>query len=343
MKTNRVIHTVSAHCEGEVGDVIVGGVAPPPGNTLWDQRRWIAEDSALRAFLLNEPRGGVFRHFNLLVPPKNPKADAGFLIMEPEDTPPMSGSNAICVTTVLLETGILPMVEPVTELVLEAPAGLVRMRADCADGKVTRVALENLPSFATALDVSLEVPGLGRIAVDTAWGGDSFVLVDTAAIGVRLRPENAREIVELGITITNAANAQMSFRQPERPDWTHHSFCMFNDPLDRNGTDLTSTSTVAVQPGKLDRSPCGTGQSARMAVLAARGQMGQGDRLLARSIIGSEFRCRILGETKVADMPAIRPEISGRAWISGTHQHMLHPDDPWPAGYKLSDTWPMLG
>ncbi len=342
MRTRHVIHTVSAHAEGEVGDVITGGVAPPPGDSLWEQRRWLAEDGTLRAIVLNEPRGGVFRHVNLLVPPKDPRADAAFLIMEPEDTPPMSGSNTICVATVLLETGILPITEPETRLTLEVPAGLVAIRATCANGKVERIAFENVPSFVTGLDVPLDVPGLGGICVDTAFGGDSVVLVDAGAAGVTLDRDKASEIVELGIRIANAANAQLTFAHPERPDWNHYSFCMFNTPVERCDDELISTTAVAIQPGKIDRSPTGTAQSARLAVLHARGQMGMGETLIARSIIGSEFRCRILGETSVGDVPAIRPEISGRAWITGTHQHMVDPDDPWPEGYKLSDTWPRI-
>ena len=174
MRSIRTIHVISAHAEGEVGDVIVGGVAPPPGETIWEQRRWIAEDGTLRNFVLNEPRGGVFRHVNLLVPPKHPEADAAFIIMEPEDTPPMSGSNSICVSTVLLDSGILPMHEPVTEITLEAPGGLVRVRAECKNGKAERIFVQNLPSFAERLDAKLEVEGLGTLTVDTAYGGDSF-------------------------------------------------------------------------------------------------------------------------------------------------------------------------
>ena len=172
MRTTKTIHVISAHAEGEVGDVIVGGVAPPPGETLWVQSRFIAADETLRNFVLNEPRGGVFRHVNLLVPPKDPRADAAFIIMEPEDTPPMSGSNSICVATVLLDAGILPMTEPVTTLTLEAPGGLVRVRAECEGGKARRIFVENLPSFAAELAVPLDVPGLGALTVDTAYGGD---------------------------------------------------------------------------------------------------------------------------------------------------------------------------
>lgn len=339
MRSTRTIHVVSCHAEGEVGDVIVGGVAPPPGETLWQQSRFVAEDESLRNFVLNEPRGGVFRHVNLLVPPTHPEADAGFIIMEPQDTPPMSGSNAICVATVLLDTGILPMVEPVTELVLEAPGGLVRVRADCRDGKAERITVRNLPSFATRLDAPLEVEGLGTLQVDTAFGGDSFVMVDAKALGFAIQPDEARDIARLGVRITTAANEQLGFHHPETPDWQHISFCNVVAPLEASAGGFSSCSAVCIQPGKIDRSPTGTGVSARMAVMAARGQLSEGQTLTVRSILGSQFVGRHAGATLVGDRPAILPEITGRAWVTGTHQHMLDPDDPWPEGYRLNDTW----
>ena len=335
MRSTKTLHVISCHAEGEVGDVIVGGVTPPPGATLWDQRKWIAQDETLRNFVLNEPRGGVFRHVNLLVPPKHPDADAAFIIMEPEDTPPMSGSNSICVSTVLLDGGIIPMVEPVTELTLEAPGGLVRVRADCANGKAQRITVQNLPSFAQHLDAKLEVAGLGTITIDTAFGGDSFVLVDAPALGFSITPDEAADLARLGVKITNAANEQLGFSHPTNPDWTHISFCGFVTPVQNGQT----RHAVAIQPGKIDRSPTGTCVSARMAVMAARGQMAVGDRLECRSIIDSRFDGRIAGTVDLNGTPAIIPEISGRGWITGIHQHMLDPDDPWPGGYKLSDTW----
>ncbi|MBN7761844.1 proline racemase family protein [Nitratireductor aquibiodomus] len=339
MRSSKTVHVISAHAEGEVGDVIVGGVTPPPGDTLWEQSRWIARDETLRNFVLNEPRGGVFRHVNLLVPPKDPRADAAFIIMEPEDTPPMSGSNSICVSTVLLDGGILPMTEPVTELVLEAPGGLVRVRAECANGKAQRIFVQNLPSFAARLDEPLEVEGLGTLSVDTAYGGDSFVFVDAQALGFSLEPDEAHDLARLGVKITAAANEALGFHHPENPDWRHISFCLFAGPVERDADGLRAGAAVAIRPGKIDRSPTGTALSARMAVLAARGQMGPQDRLTAVSLIGSTFTGRILGETRVGDVPAILPEISGRGWVTGIHQHMLDPDDPWPGGYRLSDTW----
>jgi proline racemase len=341
MRTNKVIHVVSCHAEGEVGDVIVGGVTPPPGETVWDQRRWIAEDDTLRNFVLNEPRGGVFRHVNLLVPPKHPDAQAAWIIMEPEDTPPMSGSNSICVSTVLLDTGIIPMQEPVTEMLLEAPGGLVRVKADCANGKAERITVENVPAFASKISVPLEVEGLGTLIVDTAYGGDSFVVIDAASLGLSLETDEARELALLGVQITNAANEQLEFFHPDRPDWKHHSFCLFAGALGRDATGLRAKSVVSIQPGKLDRSPTGTAVSARMALLHAKGEMSTGDNFTGVSIIGSEFQGKILGSTTVGNLPAIRPQISGRGWITGTHQHMLDPSDPWPGGYRVADTWPM--
>lgn len=339
IRSTRTIHVISAHAEGEVGDVIVGGVAAPPGDTLWAQRDWLWQDQTLRRFLLNEPRGGVFRHVNLLVPPRTPGAQMGFLIMEPEDNPPMSGSNSICVATVLLDSGILPMTEPVTDLVLEAPGGIVRVRAECRGGKAERIFVQNLPSFADRLDAELEVEGLGRLRVDISYGGDSFVVVDAAALGLALTGEEAHRIARLGVQITAAAEAQLGFRHPENPDWSHISFCLFAGPLERVAGGWSTTHAVAIRPGKVDRSPTGTAVSARLALMEARGLLAEGESLQARSILGSRFDGRVAARTTVAGRPAIIPEISGRAWITGIHQHMLDPDDPWPEGYRLSDTW----
>jgi len=342
LRTTKCIQIVACHCEGEIGDVIVGGVAPPPGDTLWQQSRHIASDGELRNFVLREPRGGVQRHVNLLVPPKNPAAQAAWIIMEPEDTPPMSGSNSICVATVLLDTGILPMQEPVTRLTLEAPGGLVEVEAACRDGKAERITIRNVPSFVDRLDAALEVEGLGTLTVDVAYGGDSFVLVDAAALGFSLEPDEARELVEVGMRITAAANAQIGFRHPLNPDWSHISFCQFTRPVEMKGGIATGRSAVVIRPGKLDRSPTGTGCSARMAVLHARGAMKTGDRFIGTSIIGTEFHCSIAEETTVGTKTAIIPTVSGRAWIMGTRQEMLDPADPFPHGYVLSDTWPKI-
>ena len=341
MRSKQIIHMVSCHAEGEVGNVIVGGIAPPPGNTLWQQSRWVSQDQRLRNFVLNEPRGGVFKHINLLVPAKNPAADFGFIIMEPEYTPPMSGSNSICVSTVLLDTGLIPMQEPVTSFTLEAPGGLVPVKAYCQDGKAQSIEVNNVASFADKLDVPLEVPGLATLTVDTAYGGDSFVIVDASVLGFEIKPDEARELAQIGAKITKAANEQLGFNHPANPDWNHISFCQIALPLsDENGVPV-SRNSVVIDPGKLDRSPCGTGCSARMAVMHTKGLLNSGDKMIGRSIIDSRFDCSIFEEVFVEGKKAIIPSIRGRAWITGTHQIMLDPEDPWPGGYRLSDTWPL--
>ncbi len=343
MNSNKVIHVVGCHAEGEVGDVIVGGVAPPPGNTVWEQSRWIARDQNLRNFLLNEPRGGVFRHFNLLVPPKDPKAQMGWIIMEPEDTPPMSGSNSICVSTVLLETGIIPMQEPETRLVLEPPGGLIEVVAQCKNGKVTRVTVKNVPSFVDKCDVFIEVEGLGTVRVDTAYGGDSFVIVDAVDLGFDVTADEARDLAVTGIKITDAANEQLGFHHPENPEWKHISFCQIAAPLQKENDVWLGRNSVTIKPGKLDRCPTGTGCSARMALLHHQGKMKVGDHYIGESVIGSRFHCKIDSLTRVGEKNAVFPLISGQAWITGIHQYLLDPTDPWPHGYKIADTWPKIG
>lgn len=341
MRSTRAIQIVGCHAEGEVGDVIVGGVAPPPGDTLWEQARWIHQDGALRDFVLNEPRGGVFRHVNLLVPPKDPRAQMGFIIMEPEHTPPMSGSNAICVSTVLLDTGIIGMQEPETHMVLEAPGGLIHVRAECADGKAQRIFLRNVSSFASQLDAGLEVEGLGRLQVDTAYGGDSFVVVNARDLGLEMAAHEARDIAALGRRITAAANAQLGFAHPQNPDWRHISFCLFATPPEDSPQGPVTHHAVVIEPGKIDRSPTGTAVSARLALMHRRGQIGKGRMLTARSLIGSEFQGQIVDTITLGGKPAIVPEISGRAWITDTRQLLLDPADPWPRGYRVNDTWPL--
>jgi proline racemase len=341
LNSSKLIHIVSCHAEGEVGNVIVGGVTLPPGESLWEQSLWLAKDQNLRQFVLNEPRGGVYTHCNLLVPAQHPEAQQGFLIMEPEHTPPMSGSNSICVSTVLLETGLIPMQEPITEFVLEAPGGLVPVKAYCENGRVKSIEVSNVASFVDQLDVFVEVEGLGTLKVDTAYGGDSFVIVDAGALGFKIEPDEAADLAKIGAKITAAANQQLGFTHPNIPDWSHISFCQLALPLFEEEGVKVSRNSVVIDPGKLDRSPCGTGCSARLAVLRERGVLKKGDRMIGRSIINSRFDCSIVEDVKVAEKRAIIPSIRGRAWITGTHQLMLDPADPWPEGYRLTDTWPL--
>ena len=258
--------------------------------------------------------------------------------MESKDTPPMSGSNSICVATVLLETGILPMQEPFTYLTLQAPGGLVRMRAECAQGKVTKVTIENLPSFASQLDATLEVSGLGSLQVNTAFGGGSFIIVDAEGLGFKLLPQEAHHMVELGLRITKAANDQLGFQRPLQPDWNHILFCQIAGALHQENENLSGLNAVVIQPEKIDRSPCGTDLCARMAALHAKGQMQIGDKLISCSVINSQFEGEILKPTKVGEIDAIMPTVSGQGCITDTHQHTPDPTDLWPEGYRISDT-----
>jgi proline racemase len=335
-----MIEVISAHAEGEVGDVIIGGVDAIPGKTIWEQSRFIANDQSLRKFILNEPRGGVFRHVNLLVPPTDPAAAVAFIIMEPEDTPPMSGSNSICVATVVLERGIVKMVEPITNLVMQAPGGLVYVTAHCKSGKVTKVVVKNIASFAGQLNARLEVDGLGSIEVDTAFGGDSFVIADAKKLGFEIKADEAADLAKVGMRITAAANEQLQFEHPTNPDWRHFSFTQLALPIFYEDGVAISKNAVAIQPGKIDRSPTGTGCSARLAVLHKRGVLKLNDLMIGRSIIDSQFECKIEEEITIGNRPGIIPSIAGQAWITGEHKHTLDPTDPYPLGYKLSDTWP---
>ena len=274
---------------------------------------------------------------NLVTPPTRPDCDAGLIIMEATDYPPMSGSNTICTVTVLLETGMLPMREPVTSLTLDTPAGPVPVEARCRDGKVERVQLTNVPCFVTHLGAQLDVDGVGPIAVDVAYGGAFFAIVDAPSLGFAVEPKEARELVALGNRITAAAAQQLAVRHPENPDIHGVTFTEFAMPF--NGPGTVSRNAVVVAPGRLDRSPCGTGTSARLAVLRARGQLAPGQGFIHESIIGSRFEAGIAHEAKVGDRPGIVPTIAGQAWITGIFQHGLDPSDPFRSGYTLPDLW----
>ena len=341
MNWSRSITVIGAHAEGEVGRVVTGGVLPPPGDTLFEQREYLrTRDDGFRKFLLYEPRGGAFCHANLIVPPKDPRAQAGFIIMEATDYPPMSGSNTMCVVTVLLETGMVEMQEPETRLTLETPGGLVEATAICRDGKCLSVAVTNVRSFVAMLGAPVEVEGQGTLSVDIAYGGAFFALVDSRSLGFALTASEARELVEIGEVIKAAVVEQHPVFHPENPDIHTVTFTEFAEPVHVNEAGHKSgRNAVVVSPGKIDRSPCGTGSSARLAVLYARGQIAEGESFVSVSPIDTEFQCRIIGTAMVGGELAVVPEIVGRAWVTGRHEFGLDPSDPFPEGYTLSDTW----
>jgi proline racemase len=343
MRFSRMINVVGVHTEGELNEVITGGVLDVPGKTMFEKARWLeTQGDALRQFLLHEPRGKVTLCTNLVLPSSHPEAAAGFVIMESASYPPMSGSNTICTVTALLETGMIPMVEPVTELTLEAPGGLIRVRAACRDGKCESVTFRNVPCFVFGLDRVIEVEGLGSIKVDVAYGGMIYVLADAQALGFAVDPSEARELVTVGERIKAAAAKQLPAVHPENPEIHTINQALFAGPLETlpDGRK-TARNTVIVSPGRLDRSPCGTGTSARLAVMHARGQIKAGETFVHTSIIGSEFRGVIEQAVDVAGRPGIVPGITGRAWITAFHHYVLDPSDPFPTGYRIGDTWPV--
>ena len=333
-----MISVVGCHAGGEVGNVVVGGVLPPPGATVFEQMEALRADDSLRKLLLHEPRGSVAVHANLVVPSQRDDCDAGFIIMEPTEYPAMSGSNTICVATVLLETGIVEMREPETTLRLEAPAGVVQVTARCANGKCESVELTNVPAFADRLDAALEVEGLGTLTVDIAFGGMWYAIADAAALGFALEPSEAAELSRVGELIRVAARDQLPCAHPENPGITGVTIVEIAEPW--QGPGAVSKNAVVIAPGRLDRSATGTGLSARMAALNARGLLGPGATMAHASVIGTVFEGRVVSETTVGGRPAIVPAIRGSAWITGFNQVVLDAADPFPEGYVLSDTWP---
>ena len=329
---------MGCHAGGEIGNVVTGGVLPPPGETVFEQMQALARDDSLRRLLLREPRGSVAVHANLVVPATRPDCDAGFIIMEPTEYPAMSGSNTICVATVLLETGMVEMREPETTLRLEAPAGVVEVRAVCRDGKCESVELTNVPCFADRLDAPLEVEGLGALVVDVAFGGMWYAIADAAALGFSLEPSEARELSRVGELIRVAAREQLPCAHPENPEIAGVSIVEIAESW--QGVGKVSRNAVVVAPGRLDRSATGTGLCARMAALHARGLMKPGDSMAHASVLGTEFEGRMVSETEVGGRPAIVPAIRGSAWITGITQVIVDPSDPFPEGYLLTDTWP---
>ncbi|MFN3937055.1 MAG: proline racemase family protein [Gemmobacter sp.] len=336
MRFGRFLDIAMVHAQGEIGNVILDGADPIPGATILDKMTHInTVDDSLRRFVTTEPRAHVAMTTNLLLPPCRPDADAGFIVLQPDRAHPMSGSNAICVVTALLETGRVPMVEPETVVRLDTAAGLVEARARCAGGRCLSVSLDNVPAFALALDVAVDTPRWGRIRADIVFGGVFYALIDVAQLGLAIVPADARALAEAGIAIRALLAGQVEVAHPEIPGLTGIAYVMFRDS--RPDGSVTTCTTLA--PGRVDRSPCGTGSSANLAVLHARGRLQPGETRISRSIIGGTFAAQAIGETTVGGRPAILPRITGSAWIFGRQQLRLSRDDPAARGFALSDTW----
>jgi proline racemase len=341
VRFSRMVTVVGVHAAGELNEVITGGVVSVPGASVYEKMRYLeGQADELRQFLLHEPRGRVSQCVNLVVPATTPEADVGFVIMESEYYVPMSGTNTICTVTALLETGMLPMREPVTKLTLEAPAGLVPVTAQCRNGKCVSVTFDNVPAFVFALDRHVEVPRLGTVKVDVAYGGMIYALVDARSLGFEVAPSEAADLVKVGEWIKVAAAEQAPAIHPGNPEIHTINQTLFAGPLVDDPLGKRSRNAVVVSPGRLDRSPCGTGTSARLAVMHARGQIREGQKFVHESVLGTEFIGEALGTADVGGVPAIRPAITGSACITAFHHYVLDPADPFPRGYKLGDTWP---
>ena len=350
MRRSNMIFAVDAHAGGEPGRVIVGGVADVPGTTMFEKKTYLERHrDALRKRMLREPRGYPALCCNLILPPTDPDADAGFVIMEQTEYLPMSGTNTMCVATVLIELGMVTVTEPVTNLRLETPAGLIGIRAEVRDGKATSITFENVPAFAVHLDADLEVPELGIVRVDVAYGGMFYVIADADRFGMQLIPEAGGEIARVGAMLTAAAREQLPAVHPENPAIAGVSIAQLSAPAtgagaDRRNAVVVSTGRVdwgrpATWTGALDRSPCGTGTCAKMAVLHAKGELPLECNFRHEGVLGTVFTGRLLRETTVGEYRAVVPTISGRAWITGVAQYVLDPDDPFPEGFTMGDIW----
>jgi proline racemase len=350
MRLDPVITAVEVHAGGEPGRVVVGGVRDVPGETMLEKRNHLARHGdRLRQLMLREPRGYPALCANVLLPPTSAKAQAGYVIMEQSEYPAMSGSNTICVATVLINEGLVPVREPVTELTLEAPAGLIRVRADVHDGRAWAITFENVPAFVHRLDVPVEVPQIGSVVVDVAWGGMFYALADAAALGFHLTPDEGRDIVRVGEMVKAAAREQIPVAHPETPELAGISILEMTGPPSVPGahgknTVVISSGTLdwsrpASFTGVLDRSPCGTGTCARMAVLHARGALGIGQDYVHEGILGTTWTGRLLRETTVGEVAAVVPQLTGAAWITGRTEYVVDPDDPFQDGFTLGDLW----
>lgn len=340
MRWKRMLQVVGAHCEGEVGNVLVGGLVDLPGESVFQKMLHLeAEADDIRRLLLFEPRGGPTQALNVLVPPTHPRADVGFVIMEATKYPVMSGSNAICVATVVLETGIKPMIEPETRLCMEAPAGLIEVRCQCADGKVQEVEFTNVPSFVLAGERAINVSGLGTMNVRVAYGGIFYAIVEAKKLGLQITPGEAGTLAQVGLAIRSACN-ELNVVHPLDNRISGIANVLFTGELERQGDVIFSTNAVMCGHGRLDRSPCGTGTAARLALLFEQGLVAVGETFVHRSPFGTRFRSRIIGEDKAGNLAAVRTTIAGRAWITGLMSYGLDPSDPIQGGHTPSDVWP---
>jgi len=350
MRIGNMVTAVDLHACGEPGRVIIGGVMDVPGKTMFEKKVYLETKSdSLRKRMLREPRGYPAANCNLILPPTHPEADAGMIIMEQVEYPPMSGTNTICVVTALIGTGMVAAHEPITRLTLDTPAGLVHVEAEVRDSQVVRVTFENVASFAVHLDTPVEVPQLGTVKVDVAYGGMFYVIADAAALGLKLTPDEGRDITRIGEMIKAATREQLPVVHPENSGISGVTIAQLSETPALPGAHAKNAVVVSTgqldwaRPstwtGAIDRSPCGTGTSAKMATLYAKGKLALNEDFVHEGILGTTFTGRLIRETKVGPYRAVVPTISGRAWITGFAQYVLDADDPFPEGFTVGDIW----
>ncbi|MEU6133131.1 proline racemase family protein [Saccharopolyspora sp. NPDC047091] len=333
MRSNRTIQTVEAHAEGWPARVVTGGIGTIPGATMLERRTRFAERSDhVRRLLMNEPRGHAAMSGAILQPPTRPDADHGVLHIETSGYPAMCGAGTIGVATVLVETGMVEVTEPITTIRLDTPAGLVVAEVAVVDGVAERVTLTNVPSFAVGLDRSITVPGFGEVRYDLGYGGNFYAFVEAAALGIDFDRANATRFVEAGSAIMAAIDEQGPPAHPENPEISGLHHVSLQAP---GSTAVRSRHALVIHPGMIDRSPGGTATSARMAVLHARGELAPHTDFVNESLLGTEFTGRLIGEGTLGDRTTVIPTISGRAWLTATAQYLLDPRDPFPAGFEF--------
>ncbi len=335
MRIRRAFQTIDTHTEGEPTRTIVGGIPVIPGDTMADKMLYMKEHNDwIRELLMYEPRGNEVMSGCILTPPCNPAADIGVLYLEVGGWLPMCGHDTVGVVTAMIEAGLVPVTEPYTYITLDTPAGLVKVKALVQDTVCKEVSFTNIPSFVMARDVVVDVPGYGELKMDIAYGGNVYAILPASAVGLTVCPENSKKLIEAFHIIKKAVNEQVSIQHPSKPFINYVTHVEFSDVPSHPEAHMRNA--VVLPPGAIDRSPCGTGTSAKMALLHAKGELAVGQSFVHESIIGTIFKCQIVEETEESGIAAVTPEITGRAWVTGMNNFMLDPEDPFPRGFILS-------
>lgn len=328
----RRLVAVDSHTEGMPTRVVVGGVDPFPGATMAARREWfMANNDDLRRFIVDEPRGHAAMSGAILQPPTRPDADWGVLFVEVSGCLPMCGHGTIGVATVLVHERLVKVNEPVTTINLDTPAGLVKVTVEVRDGVAKSVSLTNVASYVDALDLTVDVPNIGTVRYDMAFGGNFYAIVDADELGLAIEPANAPTLMRTGMAIMEAIE-QTRVPVHLTDPWITGCHHVALTRMEKAGV---ARHAMVIHPGWFDRSPCGTGTSARLAQLVARGELTDADTFTNISLIGTHFTARVVDHAMVADRAAIVPEITGRAWITGTAEYLLDPDDPFPSGFTI--------